>query len=137
MNAIFLLHPKSTTAYIYDNNTIRQGLEKMRAHGYTAVPVITKEGDFAGCVSEGDFLWHILDSKDNSLKEKETICIKDIINPDRITAVRVDVNMEELLDRAMNQNFVPVTDDRNKFIGIITRRDIIKYFTEKQEAGGD
>ena len=35
--------------------------------------------------------------------------------------------MEDLIDRAMEQNFVPVVDDRGQFIGIITRRDIIGY----------
>lgn len=39
--------------------------------------------------------------------------------------------MEELINRAMNQNFVPVVDDQDKFIGIITRKDIIQYFYNK------
>ena len=40
--------------------------------------------------------------------------------------------MEELLGQAQMQNFVPVIDDRNVFIGIITRSEIIKYFIKKQ-----
>ena len=40
-------------------------------------------------------------------------------------------NMEDLLDLTLNQNFVPVVDDLNRFIGIITRKDIIKYFYKK------
>ena len=35
--------------------------------------------------------------------------------------------MEDLLQKAMNQNFVPVVDDMNNFIGIITRKSIIEY----------
>lgn len=31
----------------------------------------------------------------------------------------------------MSQNFVPVVDDQNKFIGIITRRSIIEYCYDK------
>ena len=48
MNIIFLLKPKNTVAYVYDVNTLRQGLEKMRVHGYTAVPVIEKDGTYVG-----------------------------------------------------------------------------------------
>ena len=50
MNIIFLLKPKNTVAYVYDVNTLRQGLEKMRVHGYTAVPVIGPlvKGIFSG-----------------------------------------------------------------------------------------
>lgn len=39
--------------------------------------------------------------------------------------------MEDLIMKAMNQNFIPVLDDKKSFIGIITRKDIIKYFYQK------
>ena len=41
--------------------------------------------------------------------------------------VTAESNMEDLIGRAMEQNFVPVIDDQGHFIGIITRRDIIGY----------
>ena len=127
MNALFLLKPKAEVALLYDDNTLRRGLELMRTHGYTAIPVINRDGDYVGSISEGDFLWHIVDG-DKSL---ETTLIRDTIRHDWIPAVRIDVTMEELLERATHQNYIPVTDDRNKFIGIITRRDIITYFKDK------
>ena len=53
----------------------------------------------------------------------------------------VDVNftatMEDLLDKAMQQNFVPVLDDNKSFIGIITRRDIMKYFSGSYKKTGN
>ena len=60
MNILSLLMPKTLVAYIEEDDTIRQGLEKMRAHGYTAIPVLSKDGHYMGTVSEGDFLWHML-----------------------------------------------------------------------------
>lgn len=128
MNAVFLLKNKSDVAFLYEDNTVRQGLEKMRAHGYTAIPVLTHEGDYVGCISEGDFLWHIINSDNNNIRSKEDISILEIMRPDFNPAVRIDVTMEDLLNRAKEQNFVPVVDDRYKFIGIITRKDIIAYF---------
>ena len=41
--------------------------------------------------------------------------------------------MEELFEKITNQNFVPVTDDRGIFIGIITRKDIITYLSAKKK----
>ena len=41
--------------------------------------------------------------------------------------VKVTTSMQELVERASYQNFVPVVDDKNAFIGIVTRRAIIKY----------
>ncbi len=132
MNAIFLLKAKSTICYIQDDHTVRQGLEKLRAHGFTAIPVIAADGSYAGSVSEGDFLWHLLE-KGGDIYAQEGYLVRDIIRKDWNPAVRVDVSLEELLERVLRQNFVPVVDDRNLFIGIITRQDVIRYFTEKQK----
>ena len=135
MNILYLLRIKSEVSYIYDDNTLRQGLEKMREHGYTAIPVITRDGDYAGTISEGDFLWHILKYGRGSLKDQEAFGVKDIIRKDFMPPVKINAAVEELIESAKNQNFVPVVDDRNKFIGIVTRRDIIKYFVEKNKSG--
>ena len=122
MNALFLLKPKADVALLYDDNTLRKGLELMRTHGFTAIPVISRAGDYLGSISEGDFLWHMVDSEKKGVKTLESTLIRDAIRKDWIPAVRVDVTMEELLESATHQNYIPVTDDRNKFIGIITRQ---------------
>ena len=131
MNVLMLLKPKETVKYIYDDNTLRQGMEKMRAHGYTAIPVISESGKYVGTVSEGDFLYYILDRREHSVLTEGKHFIRDIIRPDFNPAVRVDVSMDTLFERAENQNFVPVVDDWGTFIGIVTRQDIIKYFINK------
>ena len=41
--------------------------------------------------------------------------------------VNIDCKIEDLITTSMNQNFVPVIDDKKIFIGIVTRRDIIQY----------
>ena len=130
MNVIMLLKPKTTVQYIFEDNTLRQGLEKMRAHSYTAIPVISQDGKYVGTVSEGDFLYYILDQRNNSLQAKEKHLVRDILREGFNPAVRIDVTMDELLERAMRQNFVPVTDDFDTFIGIVTRQDIIRNFIE-------
>lgn len=127
MNALFLLKSKDDVTYLYADQTIRQGIEKMKFHGYTALPVITKDGIFVGCISEGDFLWYLME---HSLKEAEETSILTIIRQNFNPAVDVNVRMSELLHRAKEQNFIPVIDDRHVFIGMITRRDIINYFED-------
>ena len=42
--------------------------------------------------------------------------------------VSVSNQVEDLLVKAVDQNFVPVVDDRDTFIGIITRRAIMQHF---------
>ena len=125
MNVISLLIPKNDAAFIYDNCTLRQGLEKMKVHGYTAIPVLTQDGMYAGTVSEGDFLWNILDENDNSIKSKENMLISDIIRDGFNPSANIYITMDELLQRSIQQSFIPVTDDRGYFIGIVTRQKII------------
>ena len=60
MNVLMLLKTKDSLSYLYDTDTLQQGLEEMHKQGYTAIPVITMEGTYAGCVNEGDFLRYIL-----------------------------------------------------------------------------
>lgn len=137
MNIAYFLLPKSHTAYLYDDYTVRQGLEKMRYHGYAAVPVISRDGKYLGTVSEGDFLWCLLAEESGrhatrSLKELERLHVRDLLCGDNAPPVGITISMEELLTSAMNQNFVPVVDDLENFIGIITRKDIIRYFAEQK-----
>ena len=139
MNIAYFLHPKSRTAFLYDDYTVRQGLEKMRYHGYAAIPVISRSGQYIGTVSEGDFLWCLLSEEDGrhvtrSLKDLEKLHVRDILCEETAPPVGITVTMEELLTSAMNQNFVPVVDDLENFIGIITRKDIIRYFAEEKQA---
>ena len=133
MNIAYFLLPKSRIAYLYDDATFRQGLEKMRNRGYTAIPVIDRDGRYIGTVSEGDFLWRLLaEDRSPSMRKAEELRVRDIIG-NKYPAVRITVTMETLLESAMNQNFIPVIDDLDKFIGIVTRRDIIGYLAK--EAG--
>lgn len=135
MNVISLLIPKIEVAYIKDTCTLRQGLEKMRAHGYTAIPVLRKDGTYAGTVSEGDFLWNLIDNRNNSLIEKEKILVSDIIRKDFNPAANIYITMDELLRRAINQSFIPITDDRGSFVGIVTRQIIIRTFLSNNKQG--
>lgn len=130
MNILSLLKYKSSVAYLYDDNTLRQGLEKMRFHGYTAIPVISREGTYIGTVSEGDFLWHCVDTHTSNIKEQEQFVINDIIRPEWNPPAKISIQIDDLLIMVMEQNFIPMIDDRGSFIGIITRKDIIKYFYE-------
>ena len=136
MNIASFLLPKAEVAYLRDTMTLRQGLEKLRRSGYTAIPVIDSEDRYVGVISEGDFLWNILEYNEHldeiNKKDLEKMVLRDILRNGKVKPVCIDTNMEQLLGQAQIQNFVPVIDDRSVFIGIITRSDIIRYFVKKQ-----
>ncbi len=131
MNILFFLKPKQQVIYIYDDYTIRQAMEKMEFHRYTSIPIINHEGDYVGTLSEGDILFEIKNHQDFSLKKSEDIKISDINRLRDNNPIDVNAAIDDLILKATTQNFVPVVDDRNKFIGIVTRKDIITYFLKK------
>lgn len=130
MNILLFLVPKGQLKYLDANSTARQALEKMRYYGYTAIPVINEtNGKYVGTISEGNFLWNIVDSGvQHPLYRLEDIKLTDLMDGSRYKAVNVETTLDELVTRIMSQNFVPVVDDRNVFMGIVTRRRVIDYY---------
>lgn len=131
MNVLRFLTPKIEVEYVNIDSTVRQGLEKMRFHGYAAIPVINDEGLYMGTVTEGDFLWALYNDNNPDLKKLEKTQLKSIIRHD-YQPVQASASMDEILTRAYYQNFVPVVDDRGVFIGIIKRKEIIKHLANIQ-----
>ena len=131
MNILFFLTPKSEVAYINEDETLRQALEKMERHKYSSVPIINRFGRYIGTITEGDMLWGIKNQFHLNLKEAEEVPVMAIPRRNDYRPVRADSKMEDMIDRALSQNFIPVVDDQKNFIGIIKRKDIIKYFYDK------
>lgn len=127
MNILFFLTPKEDVAYIYDTYSLRQVLEKMEYHKYSCIPIIKERGKYAGTITEGDLLWGLKNRGQLDLKKAEEVPIISFKRRNDYAPIRVDSNMENLLEKAMQQNFVPVVDDQKNFIGIVTRRDIMQY----------
>lgn len=132
MNVLFFLKPKQEVCVLHKNYTLRQGIEKMRQYGFAAVPVIDDEGQYCGTVTEGDLLRQVLQHENKA--EWEQIPLREAMRTDVKKPVNVMADMDELLSVAVNQNFVPVVDDRGMFIGIVTRQDIMRYFAREFKA---
>ena len=130
MNVAFFLIPKSHVAYLTEGSSFRQGMEKLRRYGYTAIPVVAGDGRYLGSVSEGDFLWNIMSLGSLASGDLEDARIDQIVS-DRTPPVGVNTPVEELMDRLLDQNFVPVVDDRHMFVGIVTRRSVMAYLMNR------
>jgi len=129
-NILLFLIPKANVEFVLEDYTIRQVMEKMDFHHYTAIPVLTRDGKYLETISDSDLLKTIKDNKLNWEKSME-IKIKDVDLIRNIKPIKVDKNIFELIDLIENQNFVPVIDDMEHFIGIITRKSVIEYMTRK------
>ncbi len=127
MNILFFLTPKQDVAFIYNDFTLRQTLEKMEHHRYSSIPILNRKGEYVGTITEGDLLWGIKNAYNLSMEQAEDMPVMSLPRKRDNSPVRVDTTMDDLVFASMQQNFVPVIDDKNSFIGIIKRKDIIQY----------
>ena len=130
-NILFFLTPKAMCAFVRDDYTIRQALEKMESAGYAALPILSRSGEYKGTLTEGDLLWALKNMCNMDMRQAQTHRIMEIARRKDNVPVRVTTSMHDLIERATHQNFVPVVDDKGAFIGIITRKAIIKYCEKK------
>ena len=130
-NILFFLTPKAMCAFLYDDYTIRQAIEKMEVSGYAAIPILSRQGEYRGTLKEGDLLWALKNMCNMDMRQAECRRIMEIPRRKDNIPVRITASMFDLIERASNQNFVPVIDDYDAFIGLITRKSIIKYCKDK------
>lgn len=135
MNILFFLLPKDKIHFVYEQFTLRQVLEKMDSCGFAALPILNNRGEYIDTITEGDILRYIKRHQNLSLKDAERINLKEIDIKRSVKSIKIYANVEDLLEVSLDQNFVPIVDDMNRFIGIITRRSIISYFYEKINEG--
>ncbi len=129
-NILFFLLPKAMCAFVYDDYTIRQALEKMEAAGFTSLPILNRRGEYRGTITEGDLLWALKNLCYMDMRQAEARRIAELERRRDNIPVRVNTNMRDLVERASTQNYVPVVDDYDTFIGIVTRSSIIRYCLE-------
>ena len=130
MNITFFLIPKIKVEFLYEDFSLRQAIEKMEYHRYSVVPVLSKDGKYLYSLSEGDILYAMTKNK---LKFEDLTKIRlESIKRDRdVKPVSINSSMDDLVKLIVDQNFVPVVDDRGVFIGIITRKAVINYLLSK------
>jgi CBS domain-containing protein len=127
MNIAFFLLPKQEVITVTLHSTLRQTLERMEFHRYTAVPILTDDGRYFGTVTEGDLLWYMKNTEGVTFENAHRHLLEQIPLRMKNKPVHIHSNMEDLIDLAKVQNFVPVVDDADRFIGIVRRSDIIEY----------
>lgn len=125
----FLLS-KDKVKHIPSSATMREAMDLLEEHHYSAVPIIDDEGRYVGTLSEGDLLWKLKNTFNFNLEMMSEISLSSIKRYRRNESVMIDADMEDMLTLAADQNFVPVTDHDGVFLGIIRRRDIINYYND-------
>ena len=132
-NIMFFLTLKKSVAYVESDYTVRQVIEKLEHHHYTAIPMIDENGIYVGTITEGDILWFLKENSEVNFFDLEKYSISSIKRRHDNIAIPISATMESLFEIVVNQSFVPIVDDLNHFIGIITRKAILTYFKDNNK----
>lgn len=130
MNITFFLLPKIKVEFLLEDFSLRQAIEKMEYHRYSVVPVLSKDGKYLYSLSEGDILYAMTKNK-LKFEDLTKIHLESIERDRDVKPVSINSSMDDLVKLIVDQNFVPVVDDRGVFIGIITRKAVINYLLSK------
>lgn len=120
-------------------------------HHFTGVPVVNTEGRVLGTISERDFITatsglylptyiKMLSSMDYVQGGRKALprVVTDVVNAtasdimnQSVPFARPDTTLEQLATMFAEKraNPIPVTDPTNKLLGIISRSDLIKFFS--------
>ena len=130
---ISLITPKKQTAFMSSDSTVRQALERFDVHKFTIVPLVDSDGHYCGTLSEGDLLRFMKNEVDFDIKKAEHVKVSEIEHYRPYKALGVEALMVEVFSLSLDQNFIPLVDDNNIYIGIIKRREIIKYLSKNAD----
>ena len=132
-NILLFLTPKEEVAYIYEDSSLGETMDRMEMFRYTSIPVLKRSGEYLGTLTEGDLLWNIKNYYQFDYENAKKSQISELPRYSDNMAVTISTDMDDVIAKAMEQNFVPVEDDRGMFIGIVTRRNILQYFKHRME----
>jgi len=121
--------PKSLVEYITEDSTVRQALEKMHFHKYTAIPVLDRNGKYIGTLRNDDLLTHLWKGGGCDKETAEAIPIKEILSLSYFKPLLHSASVKDLIEGVKEHYFVPIVDDRGCFIGIVLRREILDYLS--------
>lgn len=133
MKTIFdFLTPKNKTFYLNHDATIRQTVETFDVHKFSVVPLIDEEGKYISTISEGDVLRFIKNHCQFDVYMAEDVRINTIELYRPYNALLISASLDEVIKLTLEQNFIPVVDDRGMYIGIIKRKTIIDYLLKEK-----
>ncbi len=137
MNILFYLVPKSSVTFVYDDDSINEVLNVLEERRYTSVPVLSRDGSYVGSLSEGDILWGLRKQGSAATQMMDRMQVKHLHRNRDNQPVNINCSMEQLAYTAMKQNFIPVVDDDQIFIGIVTRQSVISYCLEERKKSAE
>ena len=117
------LTPAKNLAVIVDSHNIDHAKLLLSHMTYSRVPVVTEDNHFFGTIGLTEIIKYQLE---NDLMDYELDTDIALIAKTDVATVPADYSLAEVMRLLIDQSFVPVLGPDREFLGIITRKSILK-----------
>lgn len=116
--------PAEQLAIFIDTHNVDHVMLLLANNGLSRVPVITRDHHYVGTVSMSDIIAY---QRDQELSDSE-LAATDIaeMTSTAIATVNEEASLTEIMHKLVDASFLPVVQADGIFVGIITRKTILK-----------
>ncbi|MDP3130420.1 MAG: CBS domain-containing protein [Bacillota bacterium] len=132
MDILAFMKPTREVVTVRVESSLVEALGTMEKYRFTSVPIIDARGYYVGTLSEGDLLWAIKNQLGFDMAKASTFLVGKIKRNRDYEPIPATATIDQLIGKASNENFVPIVDEDNLLIGIVTRKTLLNYFFEHQ-----
>lgn len=117
------LTPADRLAVIIDTHNIDHAKLLLSHMTYSRVPVVTEDNRFLGTIGLTEIIQY---QSNNELSDEELNVDVAIVAKRDVATVSEDYDVEDVLRKLIDEPFLPVLGENQVFLGIITRKSILK-----------
>ena len=118
----FLIEAENVATVLY-THPLEHALLVLTNVGYSKIPVLDSEDHLVGLLSLADIMRAISGLTGFDMSLLESLTVADVME---VTTIHQNEGLEVLLRRLVNEPFLPYVTAENVFLGIYTRKTILK-----------
>lgn len=120
----FLIEAENVATVLY-THPLEHALLVLTNVGYSKIPVLDSEDHLVGLLSLADIMRAISGLTGFDMSLLESLTVADVMEVN-VTTIHQNEGLEVLLRRLVNESFLPYVTAENVFLGIYTRKAILK-----------
>ena len=117
------LTPADKLAVIIDSHNIDHAKLLLSHMTFSRVPVVTEDNHFVGTIGLNDIVQYQVGQELSDDELQQDIAL---ITKRDVTTVRENYELADALRKLIDESFLPVLGEGDEFLGIITRKSILK-----------
>lgn len=119
------LVPADNVATVFYNHPLNHALLVLSKVGYSKIPVLDSEDHLVGLISLSNVVEKMMDLTGFSMDNLEGLTVADVMEVN-VNCITASDELEDMLHFLVDQAFLPMVDENKVFVGIITRKEILK-----------